>query len=100
MYYKKNIILFLTFMSYLYSTFSISIENSDFLNYKINVILEKVNKVSIKSVLEDKIIITYKNPNTKIEINVNFKSINNNMLIIEINSINEVKSNKKAQITP
>lgn len=56
MYYKKKIILFLTFMSYFYSTFSISIENSDFLNYKINVILKKVNKVYVKSVLDDKII--------------------------------------------
>ena len=56
MYYKKNIILFLTFISYFYSTFSVSIENSEFLNYKINVSLKKVNKVSIKSLLDDKII--------------------------------------------
>ena len=55
MYYKKNITFILLFLSAL-SNFSYSIDNQDFINYKLNVILDNDNKTSIKSIAEDEIV--------------------------------------------
>ncbi len=56
MYYRKYIIFIFFAASYIYSSFSLSIENTDFINYKLKVVLDKDNKVSIKSIAEDEIV--------------------------------------------
>ncbi len=50
--------------------------------------------------MKDKITDTYSNPKTDMDIKVNLKSINNKIPIIEIKSINDVKSSNIPEITP
>ena len=56
MYYKKNIIFIFLILSCVYSNFTFSIDNPDFINYKLKVILDNDNKTSIKSIAEDEIV--------------------------------------------
>ena len=56
MYYKKNIIFIFLFVSLIYSNFSFSIDNPDFIDYKLKIILDKDNKITMKSIAEDEIV--------------------------------------------
>ena len=56
MYYKKKLFIFLFFLVFMLIKMTISLENPDFKDYKLDVELKNKSNISIKSVFEEKII--------------------------------------------